>query len=146
MDELTSLARAAGHGDRAALARFIRESQGDVWRLCAYLVDPAAADDLTQDTYLRAIPALRKFRGDAPVEVVLSQSRRVVRTRPGVLIVEHKRGWIMANAGVDHSNVDQSGAGAAGRVLLLPPDPDASAAQLRTVARPNTRPAKPCRL
>ncbi len=67
MDELTSLARAAGRGDRAALARLVRETQGDVWRLCAYLVDPATADDLVQDTYLRAIPALRKFRGDAPV-------------------------------------------------------------------------------
>ena len=67
MDELTSLARAAGRGDRAALARLVRETQGDVWRLCAYLVDPATADDLVQDAYLRAIPALRKFRGDAPV-------------------------------------------------------------------------------
>ena len=77
MDELTSLARAAGRGDQAALARFIRESQGDVWRLCAYLVEPAAADDLTQDTYLRAIPALRKFRGDAPVRAwLLAIARR----------------------------------------------------------------------
>ena len=77
MDELTSLARAAGRGDRAALARLIRESQGDVWRLCAYLVEPAAADDLTQDTYLRAIPALRKFRGDAPVRAwLLAIARR----------------------------------------------------------------------
>ena len=77
MDELTSLARAAGRGDRAALARFVRETQGDVWRLCAYLVDPAAADDLAQDTYLRAIPALRRFRGDAPVRAwLLSIARR----------------------------------------------------------------------
>ena len=77
MDELTSLARAAGRGDRAALARLVRETQGEVWRLCAYLVDPAAADDLTQDTYLRAIPALPKFRGDAPVRAwLLAIARR----------------------------------------------------------------------
>ena len=77
MDELTSLARAAGRGDRAALARFVRDTQGDVWRLCAYLVDPAAADDLAQDTYLRAIPALPKFRGDAPVRAwLLAIARR----------------------------------------------------------------------
>lgn len=77
MDELTSLARAAGRGDRDALARFVRETQGDVWRLCAYLVDPAAADDLTQDTYLRAIPGLRKFRADAPVRAwLLAIARR----------------------------------------------------------------------
>jgi RNA polymerase sigma-70 factor (ECF subfamily) len=67
VDELTSLARAAGRGDRDALATFVRQTQGDVWRFCAHLVDPAAADDLTQETYLRAIPALRRFRGDAPV-------------------------------------------------------------------------------
>jgi RNA polymerase sigma-70 factor (ECF subfamily) len=77
MDELTSLARAAGHGDRAAMARLVRETQGDVWRLCAYLVEPAAADDLAQDTYLRAIPALRTFRGDAPVRTwLLAIARR----------------------------------------------------------------------
>jgi coenzyme F420-0:L-glutamate ligase / coenzyme F420-1:gamma-L-glutamate ligase len=63
------------------------------------------------------------------VEVILSESRRVVRQRPGVLIVEHRLGFIMANAGVDRSNVDP----AMGRepVLLLPRDPDASADHLR---------------
>jgi RNA polymerase sigma-70 factor (ECF subfamily) len=77
VDELTSLARAAGRGDRAALARFVQRTQGDVWRLCAHLVDPAAADDLAQDTYLRAIPALLRFRGDAPARVwLLSIARR----------------------------------------------------------------------
>ena len=77
MDELTSLARAAGRGDRDALARFIHQTQGDVWRFCAHLVDPAAADDLTQETYLRAIPALGRFRGDAPVRAwLLTIARR----------------------------------------------------------------------
>lgn len=77
MDELTSLARAAGRGDRAALARLVRQTQADVWRLCAHLVDPGCADDLTQDTYLRAIPALSKFRGDAPVRTwLLTIARR----------------------------------------------------------------------
>ena len=77
MDELTSLARSAGRGNRAALARLVRDTQADVWRLCAHLVDPAAADDLVQETYLRAIPALRKFRGDAPVRAwLLTIARR----------------------------------------------------------------------
>jgi coenzyme F420-0:L-glutamate ligase/coenzyme F420-1:gamma-L-glutamate ligase len=63
------------------------------------------------------------------VEVILRESRRVVRHRPGVLIVEHRLGSVMANAGVDRSNVDpQMGAEP---VLLLPRDPDASAAALR---------------
>src|SRR5256886_12747398 len=62
------------------------------------------------------------------VEVILAESRRVVRQRPGVLIVEHRLGFIMANAGVDRSNVEP----AAGKeyVLLLPSDPDRSAAAL----------------
>ena len=62
------------------------------------------------------------------VEVILSESRRVVRSRPGLLICEHRLGFVMANAGVDRSNLDPDGAE---RVLLLPRDPDASAEALR---------------
>jgi coenzyme F420-0:L-glutamate ligase/coenzyme F420-1:gamma-L-glutamate ligase len=63
------------------------------------------------------------------VEVVLSQSRAVLRSRPGLIIVEHKLGFVMANAGIDQSNV--SGGVPGERLLLLPEDPDGSAAQLR---------------
>jgi coenzyme F420-0:L-glutamate ligase / coenzyme F420-1:gamma-L-glutamate ligase len=63
------------------------------------------------------------------VEVVLSESKRVVRHRPGLLIVEHRLGFIMANAGIDHSNVAPEDGG--DRVLLLPVDPDGSAEKLR---------------
>lgn len=62
------------------------------------------------------------------VEVILAESRRVVRKKPGVLIVEHRLGFIMANAGLDRSNIDPEIA--AEPVLLLPSDPDASAAEL----------------
>jgi len=62
------------------------------------------------------------------VEVILAESRRVVRKRPGVLIVEHRLGFIMANAGVDRSNIEADIA--AEPVLLLPRDPDASARRL----------------
>jgi len=59
------------------------------------------------------------------VEVILSESRKVLRHRPGALIVEHKLGFVLANAGVDQSNVDpQRGSKP---VLLLPEDPDRSA-------------------
>lgn len=61
------------------------------------------------------------------VEVILSESRRVVRHRAGVIIVEHRLGLILANGGIDRSNV---GAGD-DVVLLLPEDPDRSARQLR---------------
>jgi coenzyme F420-0:L-glutamate ligase/coenzyme F420-1:gamma-L-glutamate ligase len=63
------------------------------------------------------------------VEVVLSESKRVVRHRPGLLIVEHRLGFVMANAGIDHSNVPTEVGGE--RVLLLPEDPDGSARALR---------------
>jgi coenzyme F420-0:L-glutamate ligase/coenzyme F420-1:gamma-L-glutamate ligase len=63
------------------------------------------------------------------VEVVLSEAKRVVRHRPGLLIVEHRLGFVMANAGIDHSNVAAPDGGE--RVLLLPVDPDGSARALR---------------
>jgi coenzyme F420-0:L-glutamate ligase / coenzyme F420-1:gamma-L-glutamate ligase len=61
------------------------------------------------------------------VEVILRESTEVVRCAPQVLIVRHRLGLVMANAGVDQSNVP----GSEQRVLLLPEDPDASAAALR---------------
>jgi coenzyme F420-0:L-glutamate ligase / coenzyme F420-1:gamma-L-glutamate ligase len=63
------------------------------------------------------------------VEVVLSESKRIVRYRPGLLIVEHRLGFVMANAGIDHSNVAAENGGE--RVLLLPEDPDGSARAVR---------------
>ena len=63
------------------------------------------------------------------VELVLRQSRRIVRAVKDVLIVEHRLGLIMANAGIDQSNLADSSSGEF--ALLLPEDPDASAAGLR---------------
>jgi coenzyme F420-0:L-glutamate ligase/coenzyme F420-1:gamma-L-glutamate ligase len=63
------------------------------------------------------------------VELVLSESRRVVRAAKDVLIVEHRLGLIMANAGIDQSNVADPARGEF--ALLLPEDPDGSAARLR---------------
>ena len=61
------------------------------------------------------------------VQLILDESSEVVRSRPGLIVVEHRLGFVSANAGIDHSNVD----GKEGSVLLLPKDPDASAEQLR---------------
>jgi coenzyme F420-0:L-glutamate ligase/coenzyme F420-1:gamma-L-glutamate ligase len=65
----------------------------------------------------------------ALVEVILSESREVLRFRPGLIIARHRQGMVLANAGVDQSNVPQDGDEP--RVLLLPKDPDASSAALR---------------
>jgi len=63
------------------------------------------------------------------VELILSESTQVLRHRSNLIIVLHRLGLVMANAGIDASNVEP---GAGERVLLLPVDPDASAARLRT--------------
>jgi len=79
MDELSALAVAAGAGDRDALRRFVQATQADVWRLCAHLGDRAGADDLTQEVYLRVLPALAGFRGDSAVRTwLLAIARRTV--------------------------------------------------------------------
>lgn len=60
------------------------------------------------------------------VELVLKESSAVMRARPGVMIVRHRLGLVMANAGIDQSNLTAEDA-----ALLLPIDPDASARALR---------------
>src|SRR5260370_31517273 len=71
------------------------------------------------------------------VEVILSESRRIVRHRPNLVIAEHRRGWVMANAGIDHSNVAPDDG--TEPLLLLPLDPDGSAEALRTRRAAATR-------
>lgn len=65
------------------------------------------------------------------VELVLSETDEVMRVRKGVLIVRHRLGLVLANAGIDQSNIDHARPAA----LLLPRDPDASAAALRDALR-----------
>jgi RNA polymerase sigma-70 factor, ECF subfamily len=78
-DQVTSLALAAGRGDRAALEQFVKATQREVWRWVAFLADPASADDLTQETFLRAIGSLSRFTGRSSARTwLLSIARRVV--------------------------------------------------------------------
>ena len=63
----------------------------------------------------------------AIVQLILNESSSIVRHRPGVIIAKHKQGWILANAGIDRSNVTER----EDEVLLLPEQPDATANQLR---------------
>ena len=67
------------------------------------------------------------------IEVILRESRRIVRMDRGVLVTETRHGWVCANAGVDQSNVD------ADLVALLPVDPDGSARAFRDAVRARTR-------
>jgi coenzyme F420-0:L-glutamate ligase/coenzyme F420-1:gamma-L-glutamate ligase len=72
------------------------------------------------------------------VEVVLQESVRVVRTRENLIIVEHRLGFVCANAGVDHSNVASPDGQPGEWVLLLPENPDASAMRLRKEIQDST--------
>jgi RNA polymerase sigma-70 factor (ECF subfamily) len=78
-ERITALAIAAGRGDRRALAEWVRVTQADVWRFLAHLTDTQGADDLTQETYLRAFSSLHRFAGRSSSRTwLLSIARRVV--------------------------------------------------------------------
>lgn len=65
------------------------------------------------------------------IELILQESKKVLRTRGGLMIVQHKLGFICANAGIDRSNISINGEKQDDWVLLLPENPDASATQIR---------------
>jgi len=104
-------------GDRDLVVvsqKIVSKAEGRVVRLSEVAVSARArtvADEIGRDPRL--------------VEVILRESRRIVRQDKGVLIVETHHGWVCANAGVDQSNVD------ADTACLLPEDSDRSAAALR---------------
>jgi len=105
VDDLTALALSAAAGDRVATTAFVRRTQPEVWRLCARLGDRADADDLTQEVYLRALPALVRFRADASARTWLLQIARHVcadhvrrRTRRRAMLDRLLRGTGEADA------------------------------------------------
>ena len=78
VDELARFAADAAEGDPLAAAALVRATQSHVWRLCAVLGDRDTADDLTQETYLRAFGSLARFEGRSSVRTwLLSIARRV---------------------------------------------------------------------
>ena len=77
--------------------------------------------------------ALETDKDPRQIELVLRESREIIRHRPGVIIVEQNLGIIMANAGIDHSNIENEGGEE--QVLLLPEDPDETCRKLQTQIR-----------
>lgn len=114
----------------AGLARAgIAPRPGDVLAVAQKIVSKAEGRSVALASVIpspRAV-ALGAETGKDPrlVELILSESVRVVRSRPNLIIVQHRLGFVMANAGIDQSNVGQDG-----HALLLPVDPDGSAAAL----------------
>ena len=127
-DDLGAIAVAAFAANR------IVPEPGDVLVVAQKIVSKAEGryvDLTTVEPSERAVALAAEVDKDPRfVEVVLSESKRVVRHRPGLLIVEHRLGFVMANAGIDHSNLPTQAGGE--RVLLLPQNPDGSALALRT--------------
>ena len=78
-EAVTALALAAARGNERALEAFIKATQQDVWRFVTYLSDAGNADDLTQETFLRAIGAIERFTGRSSARTwLLTIARRVV--------------------------------------------------------------------
>ncbi len=126
-DDLAAIALAAYE------ATSLMPADGDVLVVAQKIVSKAEGrmvDVSTVEPSPQAIALAAEVEKDPRlVEVILSESRRIVRHRPNLVIAEHRRGWVMANAGIDHSNVAPDDG--TERVLLLPLDPDASAETLR---------------
>lgn len=106
---------------------------GDILVLAQKIVSKAEGryvelEDVTPSPRAREL-AVQLDKDPRHVEVVLSESDELVKIGPHVVIAAHKLGLVMANAGIDESNISHEGG--SGRVLLLPKDPDGSAAALK---------------
>jgi coenzyme F420-0:L-glutamate ligase/coenzyme F420-1:gamma-L-glutamate ligase len=115
----------------------INVQDGDIFVLAQKIVSKAEGRrvNLTQVIPSEEARRLAATTGKDPrlAELNLQESREILRTRPGTVIVEHRLGFVCANAGIDHSNVAGEGTPVQEYVLLLPVDPDASARDLRAM-------------
>ncbi len=113
----------------------IRLQDGDILVFAQKVISKAEGRMVDLNTIVPSVRALELAaatqKDPRMVELVLRESREVLRARPGALIVEHKAGFVCANAGIDHSNVG-AGEQPDDWVLLLPEDSNASAYNLRT--------------
>lgn len=111
----------------------LRLEAGDILVIAQKIVSKAEGRYVDLDTVKpseRAVELARQVGKDPRhVELVLAESEEIVKAGPNVIVAAHRLGFVMANAGIDESNIDH-GEGD-GRVLLLPRDPDGSAALLK---------------
>jgi coenzyme F420-0:L-glutamate ligase/coenzyme F420-1:gamma-L-glutamate ligase len=109
---------------------------GDILVLAQKIVSKAEGRYVALATVtpsLRAVDLARQVDKDPRlVQLILDESDEVLRHRPGVLIVVHRLGFVLANAGIDSSNVDPA---EGERVLLLPKNPDESCRAIRATLR-----------
>jgi coenzyme F420-0:L-glutamate ligase/coenzyme F420-1:gamma-L-glutamate ligase len=129
-DDLAAIIRAAlrqsgldlGSRDLLVVAqKIVSKSEGRLVRLT----------DITPSAEAQAL-ALKVQKDARFVELVLRESKEILRAVPNILISRHRCGWVMANAGIDRSNIPDADE----HVLLLPEDCDASARRLREALAP----------
>jgi coenzyme F420-0:L-glutamate ligase/coenzyme F420-1:gamma-L-glutamate ligase len=115
---------------RALQATGLQLQDGDILVLAQKIVSKSEGRmvDLRIVTPSKKAIELAKSTNKDPrvVELIIQESSEILRTRPGAIIVEHRLGFVCANAGIDQSNVQGNG-----WVLLLPQNPDRSAEQIR---------------
>lgn len=114
----------------------VRLDDGDIIAVAQKIISKAEGRLVDLDT-VTASPRAAQLAVEADkdprlMELILSESQDVLRIRKGAIIVRHNLGLVLANAGIDQSNVDHDGRTLA---LLLPIDPDASARRLREALR-----------
>lgn len=130
------------HGDNLAdiIVRSLTETgiqlqDGDIFALAQKVVSKSEGRTVNLATVMpseRAFELAEQTQKDARViELILQESNEVLRTRVGAIIVEHRLGFVCANAGIDHSNVAGEGNSAEEWVLLLPQNPDISSKRMR---------------
>lgn len=128
-DDLASMIEAA------LAAQSLTLTDGDVLCLAQKIVSKAEncyVDLRTVTPSEQALAlAIEVDKDPRKVQLILDESVDVVRKRPGVLIVEHRLGFVHANAGIDQSNIALEGVDQEELCLLLPVDPDASAVRLK---------------
>ena len=109
---------------------------GDILVIAQKIISKAEGRQIALDSVQPRQQAqeLAQLTGKDPrlVELILEESDQVLRYRPGLIVVEHKLGFVCANAGIDRSNVSLEDVTGDESVLLLPKDPDHSAARIRS--------------
>lgn len=119
-DDVTNWALAAGAGDPAAAAAFVRATQPEVWRFVAALIDRDNADDLTQETYLRAFRALPSYQARASARTWLfGIAKRACADHLRVVVRGRRLGRRLVNHAATGRRAEPDPAGLLGAAQLL---------------------------
>jgi len=112
---------------------------GDILVVCQKIVSKSEGRivylaDVAPSAWAQHLAAQSNGKDARIIEVILGETKRIVKMDRGRLIVETGPGWVCANAGVDESNTEEPDT-----VILLPQDPDASAQRIRTGIRTHAK-------